>query len=86
MENEMITNEIENNNDVILTEEQDSNVGGLVAGITLLTLAAAGIASIGKWAWNKAKTAAENRKAKKIREAEFRELESNQTDSAEESD
>ena len=80
--------EVEENNDNVemICCENDSTLGEKALGVAILTLAVTGAVSVGKWVVGKCKKAKANRKAKKIREAEFVELEGEECESANESD
>ena len=86
MENEMIMNNVEENNNVELTE--GASAGAKVVAVAVAAGAAAAVGAVVYgfvWLAGKAKNAWNERKAKKIREAEYVELGENQIDSEDES-
>ena len=86
MEKEIIMNEIEETNEVYLNEENASTFGEKALGVALLALAVTGAIGIGKLIVDKTTSVIENRKAKKIRDAEYEDLGEEIIDSEEESD
>ena len=84
MENEMIMNNVEENNDVVLTEDTSVSSKAAVVAVVAVGVGAVAAAACGiKWLVGKTKKALNDRKEKKIREAEFVDISEEQTDSEE---
>ena len=85
MENEMIMNHVEENNNVeLMNEKSTAGEKAIAAAIIVGGVAAVGAAVYGiKVVAGKIKDAWNNRKAKKIREAEFVDISDDQNDSEE---
>lgn len=86
MENEMIMNNVEENNTVVDLNNEETSAGAKAAVVAVVAVGVGAVVAAAygiKWLAGKAKKAWNERKEKKIREAEFVDLGENQNDSEE---